>query len=251
MEGSQLHLMHNEWMQSVRQEFVGLAHPTSIGTFGVGLTLLSMDDLELREEVPTEQPLGHFSAFDMALYLSYGVGIGETVQVGGSVKWIYSRLYESNAKGLLIDLGARHETVIPGLIIAAALLNLGPQFQYEQESFDAPLTLKLGAAYTLPWHPSESDFNLAYDASLLSDSDTVSDDTLGESKALSARHHLGGEFDYRGVAALRAGYKVGYDTQGPTFGAGLGWRQFRFEYTYQVVDNDLGNTQRLGLTLDF
>jgi len=247
---TQLHLMHNEWIASVRQEFVGLAHPTRLGTFAVGLTGLSMDELELREEVPSSEPLGHFSAFDIAVHGGFGRELLPGVQAGIGLKWIYSRLYEENAKGFLVDVGLRHEAKIPGLTLGAALLHFGPKFKYVNEEFDAPRTVKLGAAWLAPAHPAGGDLRLAYDLLLLSDSDTASDAELGESKTLNARHHVGAEYDYQGLAALRLGYKAGYDSQGLSVGAGLHWQQVTFDYAFLAVDNDLGSAHRLGLTLD-
>jgi len=249
VDGTELHLMHNEWMQSVRQEFVAVAHSTRRGAFAFGVTGLSMDEMELREELPSEEPLGHFSAFDIALHIGYGIALPRDLEVGLAVKWIYSRLYEDNAKGFLVDFGLRHESAIPGLTLAGALLHFGPKFQYVAESFDAPRTIKLGAAYLFPTHPKGGDIRVAYDLLLLSDSDTTTDDQLGESKSLNARQHFGLEYDYQGLAALRAGYKLGYDSQGPSFGAGLRWRSFVFDYAFLAVSNDLGNVLRVGLTL--
>lgn len=249
-ERSQVHLMHNEWIASVRQDFAGLAHPTRLGTFAVGITGLSMDDLELREELPSSEPLGHFSAFDIAVHGGYGRTLVPGVQVGLGLKWIYSRLYEENAKGFLVDCGLRHEAKIPGLTLGAALLHFGPKFKYVSEEFDAPRTVKLGAAWLAPAHPAGGDLRFAYDLLLLSDSDTATDAELGESKSLNARHHFGAEFDYQGLAALRLGYKAGYDSQGLSVGAGLSWHQVTFDYAFLAVTNDLGSAHRLGLTLD-
>ncbi len=250
LERTQVHLMHNEWISSVRQEFVGLAHPTDFGTFAVGVTGLTMDDMERREELPSSEPLGHFSAFDIAVHGGFGRKILENLDAGIAVKWVYSRLDEESAKGFLVDLGIRHEAVIPGLTMAASLLHFGPKFKYVAEEFDAPRTIKLGAAWLAPFAPEDSDLSLAYDLLLLSDSDTESDADLGQSKALNARHHLGAEYDFRRMAALRLGYKIGYDSQSFSFGAGLRWHQFQFDYAFLPVDNDLGNSHRLGVTLD-
>ena len=250
LERTQVHLMHNEWISSVRQEFVGLAHPTPLGTFAVGVTGLTMDDMERREELPSSEPLGHFSAFDIAVHGGFGRQILEGLDAGIAIKWVYSRLDEENAKGFLVDLGIRHEAVIPGLTMAASLLHFGSKFSYVAEEFDAPRTIKLGAAWRAPFTPEDSDLHLAYDLLLLSDSDTESDADLGASKALNARHHLGAEYDFRRLAALRLGYKLGYDSQSFSFGAGLRWHQFQFDYAFLPVDNDLGNSHRLGITLD-
>ena len=250
-ERTGMHLMHNEWMLSLRQEYIGIVHPTGAGVFGLAVTALTMDELERREEVPTSEPLGHFSAFDMAFHLAYARHVVEGLDLGLGAKWVYSRLDQDSASGLLLDAGLAYETRIPGLRLGAAALNLGPQFQYQDESFDAPLTLKLGAALLAPLHPAESDFTLAYDLLLVGDGDIESDDSLGEASAMSARHHLGVEWDWRGQAALRLGYKAGYDSQGLTAGAGIAWRGYRFDYAYLDVGNDLGSAHRFGVGMVF
>ncbi len=251
VSNTQLHLMHNEWISSVRQEFVGLAHPTRLGTFAIGVTGLTMDDMERRDDLPSSVPLGHFSAFDLAVHGGYGRELLENLELGFAVKWIYSRLDEENAKGYLIDMGLRHESVIPGITLAATLMHFGSKFSYLDEEFDAPRTIKLGAAWSRSLgRGGDSALNLAYDLLLLSDSDTESDADLGESKSLNARHHMGLEYDHQHLAALRFGYKVGYDSQALSFGAGVRWQQFQFDYAFLPVDNDLGNSHRMGITLD-
>ncbi len=252
LENTQVHLMHNEWLSSVRQEYAGVAHATESGGWALGFTGLSMDEIERRDaDIPTSDPLGHFSAFDIAVHLGYGRMMPRDMAAGIAVKWIYSRLDEANAKGFLVDLGLRHQTTIPGLTLGAALLNFGGTFKYIDEEFDAPLTIKFGGALELPGENfGPGQIRLAYDLLLLSDSDTSSDASLGTSKELNARHHFGVEYDYDGRAALRAGYKSGYDSQGLSFGGGLRWRQFVFDYAFLAVDNDLGNSHRMGLSLN-
>jgi len=250
-QGTNLSLSHNEYMFSLRQEFAGVAHPTSMGTFAFGVTALTMDEMELREEVPTSDPLGHFSAFDVAFHAAWGREFFGSVQAGLGLKWVYSRIYEDNARGLLFDFGLRHETRIPGLTVAAAALNLGQQFEYRSEAFDAPLTLKMGAALRTPFRPADGDLNLAYDLLLVGDGDVTSDDSLGEARSISARHHIGAEWQVLGMAALRAGYKLGYDSQNFTAGAGIRLGAYRFDYAFLNVDNDLGNSHRLGMGIDF
>lgn len=246
-----LRLSHNEYMLSLRQEFAGVAHPTSFGTFAFGVTALTMDEMELREEVPTSDPLGHFSAFDMAFHAAWGRNFFGSMQAGIGVKWIYSRIGEESAKGMLLDLGLRHETRIPGLTVAGTILNLGQKFEYVSETFDAPLTLKMGAALRTPFRPADGDLLIAYDLLLVGDGDVTSDDSLGEARAMSARHHIGAEWDVFGMAALRAGYKLGYDSQNFSAGAGIRLGVYRFDYAFVNVDNDLGNSHRLGMGIEF
>lgn len=251
LDHTQLHLMHNEWMQSVRVEFAGLAHPTPAGTFSVGLTALNMDEIELREDLPSSEPLGHFSPFDLAFHLGWGRSLPGRVQAGMAVKWVYSRLYEESASGWLMDLGLRHDSAIPGLAMAVALQHFGPSFQYLSESFDAPRTIRFGLAWEKPNLPGDSGLTLAWDLLLLSDGDVSSSDEIGQAKALNARNHFGIEYDWKGLAALRAGYKAGYDSQGLTCGAGTSLGAYDLDYAFHAVSNGLGSAHRFGLSLNF
>jgi hypothetical protein len=187
----------------------------------------------------------------MAFHFAWGLTFFDQVEAGVGAKWVYSRIYEESAKGMLFDFGLRHETRIPGLTVAGALLNVGQQFEYVSESFDAPLTIKLGMALSAPFDMGDDDVILAYDLLLVGDGDVTSDDSLGEARAMSARHHLGAEWNFRNLAALRLGYKIGYDSQDLSAGAGIRLGQYRFDYAFVNVSNDLGNSHRLGLGIDF
>ena len=65
------------------------------------------------------------------------------------------------------------------------------------------------------------------------------------------REHIGGEYSYRRMLALRAGYKVGYDSQGATFGFGVTYREVSFDYAFLPVSNELGDSHRFGVGFSF
>ena len=46
---------------------------------------------------------------------------------------------------------------------------------------------------------------------------------------------------------LRSGYKVGYDSQGATFGCGVKYRDLQVDYAFLLINNDLGDSHRIGL----
>jgi hypothetical protein len=97
----------------------------------------------------------------------------------------------------------------------------------------------------------DNDLLIAYDLLLVGDGDVTSDDSLGEARAMSTRHHMGAEWQVAEIAALRLGYKVGYDSQNLSAGAGIALGQYRFDYAFVNSDNDLGSSHRLGLGIDF
>jgi hypothetical protein len=220
------------------------------GTLGFGLTALTMDEMELYEG--PGDPVGHFSAFDMAFHLAWGGSFGflpEGLHLGMGTKWIYSRLHEDSARGLLFDAGALLETKIPGLTFAGVLQHFGQAMKYREETFSAPLTMKAGLAWRPPMILDGSAL-LAYDLLLVGDGDISSDDAIGEAKAMNTRHHLGFEFDYQQIASLRVGYKYGYESQGLTAGGTIHWGRYYLDYAFMNLLNDLGNSHHFGISVD-
>ena len=65
-----------------------------------------------------------------------------------------------------------------------------------------------------------------------------------------AKQHIGAEYNYLKRLFVRAGYKAGYDSQGPTFGLGATYRKFTLDYAVLIVANDLGDSHRIGFVLD-
>jgi hypothetical protein len=65
------------------------------------------------------------------------------------------------------------------------------------------------------------------------------------------QEHVGLEFEFSGMLALRAGYKFNYDTEGLTAGGGLrqniGGIRFSFDYSYGAMGTYLGNVHRISL----
>ncbi len=63
----------------------------------------------------------------------------------------------------------------------------------------------------------------------------------------SERIHLGAEYWYRDLLALRAGYRFNYDTEGLTLGFAIKYNVFELGYSFVNYDSRLGNVSRFGL----
>ena len=62
------------------------------------------------------------------------------------------------------------------------------------------------------------------------------------------KQHIGAEYNYLGKLFVRGGFKGGYDSQGATFGLGVTYRKFAFDYGVLLISNDLGDSHRIGFT---
>lgn len=231
--GTNLVLMHNEFIQSVRLEQVAVTHETTWGTLGLSFTGLYMDDMERREDFASAIPLGEFGAYDVSFAAAFARYIVPNVSLGVAVKSVFQRIDEVSAKGVAVDVGIYHISRIEGVKFAAVVGNLGPQMKFDTEEFPLPAYGKIGASFERPLP--------ALNGGILATLDVMFPNDDG------VRQHIGAEYNYQRMLFLRGGYKAGYTSQGATFGLGVNYRGVDVDYALMLVSNDLGDSHRIGL----
>ena len=235
VEEVELNLTHNEWLMGIRFEQATVVNEMWGGAAGLSFTGLYYGSLDRYGDYPSLTPDGTFSPYDMALSFGYARDIIPNVALGAAFKIIYSKIDFESATGYAFDLGVTHKTKIEGLILAAAMLNLGPQTSFVEEKFYPPFQLRLGGAYEIRKEALHGGLILAADVVFPNDND--------------AKAHFGLEYAYKRALMVRFGYKSGYDVQGATMGAGIAWNSLRFDYAYMPIDYDLGDAHRFSLTV--
>lgn len=235
--GTQITLAHNEYFQSLRFEQAAITHETDWGTFGFMFTGLYMDDMDRYEDFPSAVPLGQFGAYDVAFAVAYGRYIIPNVALGISLKPIYQRIDELSATGFAVDAGIYHVSQIPGVTLGASVSNLGTPMKFEAEEYALPRYARIGGAYEREVAMLDGRIMATVDALFPNDDDV--------------RTHIGAEYSYRRMVAIRGGYKAGYTSQGATFGLGVVYRDIAIDYAFLPVDNDLGDSHRFGLGFSF
>jgi hypothetical protein len=235
--GTHLTLVHNEYFQSLRFEQAAITHETKWGTFGFMFTGLYMDDMPRYDETGSSSPLGTFGAYDVAVGVAYGRYKVPNVAVGISIKPVYERIDELSASGIAFDAGIYHVSRIKGVKLAAVVANLGTPMKFEEQEFALPRYARIGGSYEREVEAIDGRLLFTFDA-LFPNDDGV-------------REHIGGEYSYRRMVALRAGYKAGYDSQGATFGLGVVYHEIGVDYAFLPVSNDLGNSHRFALNFNF
>jgi len=226
------------------------------GTVGGNFTFLSYGEIVQTRESPV--PLGTFMAYEGALTLCFGTKISRNLATGLSGKIIFSHLAEMGAgeeKGtgtgtsFALDAGMIYQTPFRRLDLGASLTNLGPDISYidAPQSDPLPRNIALGFAYRIFDTPYNrltmlGEFNKQLVGLTQSFGTEVSE----------AIRNMGLEYWYGTFVALRAGYI--YDKEGDirtfTFGAGLQYNVFRFDFAYIPASERhvLGNTMRFSMT---
>ncbi len=235
--GTNVRLVHVEYFQTIRLEQAAVTHEASWGTLGFMFTGLFMDDMDRYDDIPSAIPLGKFGAHDVAFAAAYSRYITPNVSIGVAVKPVYQRIDELSATGVAVDAGIYHTSQIRGVKLAAVVGNLGSPMKFDEQEYALPRYFKIGASYEREIAALEGRVLLAIDAMFPNDDD--------------GRQHVGAEYSYRRLLALRAGYKAGYDSQGATFGFGVNYRDISLDYAFLPVGNELGDNHRFGLGFSF
>lgn len=235
LNNSQILLMHKEWIQGVKTDYIGAMTSWKTFRFGFSVNATNVNDIELRSN--PGQPVGTFSARNGAIGFSMALIIDPSVSVGITTKYLYEKILVEEASGLGVDLGASYRTPW-NLKLAAAFLNLGSLNELASESSTLPRMFRAGGAY---------DFRLeSFDASL-----TIASDIVSITNASETHLHLGAEIDYHRTFAVRVGYQTGYEAKNVSAGVGFRYGIFNVDYAFVPFRYDLGTTHTFSLGIEF
>ncbi len=253
--------MHANWLPELASDlyydyFSYVQHMEGWGTVGFNLTYLSLGQNVRTDEFGTQK--GVFDSYEMAFAFSYGTRLNPGLSAGLSAKIIYSHLADVGAglekgKGsgssFALDAGLLSKTFIKRLTLGTALTNLGPNIAYIDlnQSDPLPRNLAVGLAYRI----LDSPFN-RMTATFEVNKELVGLDDPLSTEIKEAIENMGIEYWYGTYVSLRAGYiydQVG-DIKTATFGAGLQYGLFRFDFAYIPSSKDLAlaNTMRFSMT---
>ncbi len=266
---SELSFMHVNWLaeltSDVYYEYLCYAqHLEGWGTIGGSIVFLTAGTMPRLDEFGFE--LGTFETFEIAFTFSYGTKLNPNLSSGLSTKIIYSHLADRGAglergKGsgssFALDMGLLYH--LRKLSLGAALTNFGPNIAYidVNQSDPLPRNLALGLAYRVVDTPFNR-LTLTFEGNkelvgvkFTDDPGTPVKEGFGR-EMREAIVNMGVEYWYGSWVSLRSGYiydREG-DKKGPTFGAGLQYKTFRFDFAYYAPVKSwvMGNTMLFSMT---
>ena len=96
-------IMHKEWFQDVRTEFIGVNIPFADYALGFGINTTNIGDIQLRTRPgPSE---GTFSSHDFALGASFAMNVAPSLNAGITLKFLYEKIFVDEASGVAADIG--------------------------------------------------------------------------------------------------------------------------------------------------
>ncbi|MCK4689368.1 MAG: PorV/PorQ family protein [Candidatus Marinimicrobia bacterium] len=232
-------LYHNPWILDISHDYVSLTVPGgSIGTFGLSLSTLTMDE---KEVTTVKEPDGtgiYYSVMDMALGASYARHISHRLAYGITLKYIRLKAYNEQAHTFAIDVGSILKTDFYGMKLGMSLSNFGGEIQFAGRDLieKADIDEDIDGNYltdvnlqTEPW-PLPMMIRIGIALDLLGDSEAILSNKVNRlTLAIDAIHpndspehiNMGLEFAFHKTLFLRSGYRFNYDEENITFGAGL------------------------------
>jgi hypothetical protein len=234
-DDAQILLMHKEWIQGVKTDYLGALTTWKAFRFGLSVNSTSVDDIELRS-VPGPA-LGTFDARNAAIGLSLSYMITSSLSVGMTAKYLYEKILINEASGTGIDLGATYRTEW-NILLAAGISNLGSMNPLADEASTLPRIFRAGGAYAIPLQDMDGTLTVA------SDVVSITNDNI-------THVNVGAELEYHRTFALRAGYQTGYDTKNFSAGIGIYYNLLKFDYAYVPFTEDFGTTHTFSLGIEF
>lgn len=229
---------HNSWIAGTAIDEAYYALRLGKHRFGFSSRLLSTDEIPLRGETPSQEPIAYFKAYDLFAGLSYAFVPNRYLSAGLTYRRLYEKIYLDAAYGHSLQAGLNLNLIDPDVSIAATADNIGSRIHYSGAYYyKQPTTFSLGSSWRLPWEYKTAMATLAAVAAKPIDD--------------GWQVRLGSELVWRRMLALRLGYKAGHSTEVFTAGAGLKWKQYAFDYAFVPHRYELGTSHRFSLGLGF
>lgn len=235
VRSQELMLSHSQWLEGLWNDQISYVQPVSDKlTFFTGVAALAGPPLDKLDIAGNKT--GSFMAFDGAIGLGAALVLGEDLYGGVNFKTICQQVDNGRALAYAGDVGFIKQAKI--LRIGASVQNVGTKMKLYQESFDLPLTYRVGAAFRILdkyWLSAES-------VKIGKNGAVVSAGAEGEIP-----------FTKTEVGYLRVGYRGGRAKNtgaGISGGIGIKAGPLYADYAFSPF-GDLGDTHRLTIGFKF
>ncbi|KPK64099.1 hypothetical protein AMJ83_03615 [candidate division WOR_3 bacterium SM23_42] len=260
------------WFADLKYNYATFILPTRRVNFSLWGSFLYSENIPVTTVEDPEGTTGlYFGYVDGLLGFTVSAFFSDLLSIGISGKYIQQSLYNENASTFAFDIGSIFRTPWKGVRLGMCLVNYGGRMRLfgndliiqadpwpdypgnpdveariTTESYPLPLAFKLGLAFDLIGVERAFFVDNSHRVTIAIDGIHPND---GDEKL-----QLGMEYGFQDIFFLRGGYKINYDTQRFTAGAGMkfaiGAREFAVDYAY--VDMDvLDATHRISLAIGF
>ena len=280
--GSEIMFQRNNWIADVAINYMGVVFPLyGIGTVGVSLTSLTMDDMKVRTELEPDGTGEEFTASDLAMQVSLARLLTDRFSIGFNLKYIQQSIWHSKASGMAVDVGTLFRTQFKDMRLGMSISNYGGSMtmsgrdalerfdpapgqdgnndaipvDYSMDDWDLPLIFRVGVALDV-LELGVTKITVAADA--IHPNDNYESINLGTELSVLDKYFLraGWKSPFVETNSSVASADMESREEGLTFGAGFDLPLFgsasglRFDYAYADFGR-LNNVQRFNFSLYF
>ncbi|UCE06719.1 MAG: PorV/PorQ family protein [bacterium] len=216
-------ITHIEWPADIQYEYLGyVQHIPGLGSFGLSSSFLHMDDMPVTTEYQPHGTGEYFGYSDLMMGLTYSLRMTDRFSFGITAKYVREDIVELQMQGWMIDMGTFYWTGFKTLRFAVSLVNFGPDLspagsytkktkegkyiQEDYEAFSPPTIFRIGSAMNI----LENENHII-----------VSSIQMSHPVDNAENVKFGLAYSFLRRFELRGGYKINYDEERFTFGAGF------------------------------
>jgi len=233
-------VFYTNLLEGAQYNYVGYVHPLiNIGTLGAGIIRVGTDGIKVTDNQNVSS--GTTSYQESQFILSFAKRIPFNMSVGLNLKLHYFSLWNSTDTGIGADLGFMYRPEFSNVILRDMSFGLNfhnivqPNLKPYEETDVLPYNMKFGMAKPLRLNSRGGQIVLFLDF----------EQAGGNSEF---RYHTGTEYVFNDKAMLR----LGMNNSQLTFGAGVKYSHFQFDYSFgKFADHELNASHRISLTFSF
>jgi len=233
---------HNvQWIADISYNAFGAALNTgNYGVFGIHFAAVDYGRVIGTQVASTEKGFVETGDVDVGAYfggIAYARQLTDKFHIGGQVKYVYehlgyqlisdTKILNNKAGSFAYDFGTIYYTGLRSLRVGINIRNFSEEIKYQEYGFQMPLIFKIGFAMNLmdfiETDHSVHSIEFGFDAI--------------HPRDYTERINVGAEYWYRGMFALRGGYKFNHDVEHLTMGMG-----FKYEISGTNLHIDYCNT---------
>ena len=228
--------------------FLGYAQPLRLGTAFAGVSYYDAGSVGIVNLDGSQQTVA--AERDAVGMAGWAAALGGGVSVGALGKaYRFTLAQSASASGFAGDAGARWETPLRGLSLAAAVQNLGPSVKFEASGDPLPFARRAGAAWTYETHPPAGDLSAYSGTSVTLTADAIA--VRNEPIAAAAGGECSVAIGQQTAVTVRLGNRFRSASDGG-LSLGFGLREGRFVGDYAITARGaLGNVQDFSLGVRF
>lgn len=269
LESSEFKASYADWILDTQHNWVGLVFLLDEdNAFAISFNQLDYG----QDEITTEQnPQGtgqFWDAADLAIGLSYSRNLTDRFSIGGTFKYISTRIWNESASAFALDMGLLFTTQLNGLRLGMNIANFGTEMQLDGPDLFQPIDIdesNFGNNPNIAGKLETDTWDLPLNFTVGVAMDFLDNEEFYFTVATDAVYpinttpfiNLGSEFAWRKTVFIRAGYQSLFEEDSEEgLSAGIGLRYeisgIRLGVDYSFADfGQFNSVNRYGINIQF